>query len=150
MFLKFMSLAWLLFWFPNIFSCQRSLFTQLSCKDLRNILHRPELILFWFLLPNLLLSLLLCAFLHPCLQSWNCQLSDPEMSLKSISSLPSNFHCPKPHQHWFLSEQSRWIYNPVFSLFQNHSYTKKVTMEEKKSKKRLTYQKRDEDVWKNG
>lgn len=93
----------------------------------------------------MLLPLLLLSFLHLCIltQSNN----SPNLKyLKSTSPLPSNLHCPKPHHH-FLSKQLRWIYNTVFSLFQNWSSTKKWPWK-KKYQKGLTYKENYEHIWK--
>ena len=130
MFLKFVSLAWSLFWFPNISSCQVSIFTRLSSRGFWNILHRLELLLFRLLLPRLAL----CPFTPDFASSvhsvplFSCQLSDPELSSPTHIHLIFHFHCPKPHRHCFLSG----FITLSLSLFR--SYTKKWPWKKKEQK----------------
>lgn len=65
-------------------------------RCLGSILHRPELTLLGTCCPNLLRPLLFLAFLHPCIQSDNCQLSDLEMSNPSPVHLIFAFQLPLP------------------------------------------------------
>ena len=90
--------------------------------------------------PNLLHPLLFPAFLHPCIQSHNCQLSDPEVSNPPQIHLIFHFHCPKPHQHCFLSG--------FICLSVSFDPIPKSDHGRKKSKNRLTYRERVEYIWK--
>ena len=130
MFLKFVSLAWSLFWFPNISGCQVSIFTRLSSRGFWNILHRLELLLFRLLVPRLALSpftpdFALSVYSVPL---FSCQRSDLELSNPTHIHLIFHFHCPKPHCHCFLSG----FITLSFSFF--WSYTKKWQSKKKEQK----------------
>ena len=135
MFLKFVSLAWPLFWSSNTSNCQVSCSqgcrpgaseTSITDHDSSSSGSRY---------PDSLCPLSLLTFLHQCIQSHSCQLSDPELSNPTHTHLIFHFYRPKPHGHCFLSG----FITLSFSLFL--SYTKKWPW--KKKQKQVNIQREE-------